>query len=80
LHSLGLLLAQAFRYITPPAQSSPLIALDQNIPAAWVCQPLSLPVPVEKNGGRHQFVYSGCKVCLITCCTTQADNFSAIAK
>ena len=33
----------------------------------------------KNNGGRHQFAYSGCKVCLITYCTAQAANFSAIA-
>jgi len=49
LHSLGLLLAQAFHWVTPPAQSSPLIALDLNIPTAWVCQHSSLPAPVEEK-------------------------------
>jgi hypothetical protein len=41
-------MAKAFQKVTPPAQSSPLIVLGLNIPAAWVSQPLSLPTPVEK--------------------------------
>jgi hypothetical protein len=34
LHSLGLLTAHAFQYIVSAAQSSPLITLYLNIPAA----------------------------------------------
>jgi hypothetical protein len=34
LHSLGLLMADAFQYIDHAAQSSPLIALNLNLPAA----------------------------------------------
>jgi len=49
LHSLGLVIAQAFQNFTPPSQSSPLIALDLHIPAASVCQHESLPVPVEEK-------------------------------
>jgi len=49
LHSLGLLLAHAFQYIIHAAQSSPLIALCLNIPAAPDCQHASLPVPVEEK-------------------------------
>ena len=49
LHSLGLVLAQAFQKFTPPAQSSPLITLDLKFPAASVCQHVSLSVPVEEK-------------------------------
>jgi len=49
LHSLGLLMAHAFQYIDPAAQSSPLITLYLNIPTAPDCQHESLPVPVEEK-------------------------------
>jgi hypothetical protein len=49
LHSLVLLMAHTFQYICHAAQSSPLITLCLNIPAAPDCQHASLPVPVEEK-------------------------------
>jgi len=43
------MMANAFQYIDHAAQSSPLITLCQNIPAAPDCQSVSLPVPVEEK-------------------------------
>jgi len=75
LHSLGLVLAQAFQNITPPAQSSPLIALGLKLPAAWERQHSSLPAPVgEKTAAGISFHFPDANPVWSTYCTTHSGG------
>jgi len=58
----------------------------RSLPLTWLYRQhvsanlnLCLP-PLKKKRSQASVAYSGCNGYWITCCTTQADNFSAIAR